>query len=320
MHLWRRLRSDRAALICLGFLGLLLLLGVFAPWIAPCDPTAINVRDKFADLSRAHLLGTDHLGRDVLSRLLYGIRTTVGLSLFTMAATVCLGALLGLIAGFFRGRTDGALMRLCDVMLSFPSEVMILAVVGMLGPGLENVVIASIVAKWAWYARMIRSITLRYSDKNSVRFAKVAGCGTLHILFRHLLPGAAGEIIVLATLDTGAVILTISALSFLGLGVQPPTPEWGMMLSEAKEVMNMYPYQMLPAGLAILLVVAAFNFLGDSLRDALDPTHARQNLVASPAADRPWPSSITDVPPLYENRIDGVGAAADAPRPGREAA
>ncbi|MBR2609514.1 ABC transporter permease subunit, partial [Desulfovibrio sp.] len=160
------------------------------------------------------------------------------------------------------------------VMLSFPGEVMVLAIVGMLGPGLENVVLACVVAKWPWYARMMRTVTLRYADRDFVRFARVAGYGTGHIIRRHLLPCAAGEISVLATLDTGAVILMVSALSFLGLGVQPPTPEWGMMLGEAREVMVLYPWQMLPPGLAILLVVAACNYLGDSLRDALDPRHA----------------------------------------------
>ena len=281
MNLWKRLRADRPALLCLTFIALLLLLGVFAPLVAPWDPTAIDVRDKFAGLSLEHPLGTDQLGRDIFSRLIYGIRTTLGMSLLAMAVTVCLGALVGLIAGFFQGRTDEVIMRGCDVMMSFPSEVMILAVVGMLGPGLENVIIAAVVAKWPWYARMIRSVTRQYADRNYIRFARAAGCGTCHILFRHLLPGAAGEIVVLATLDTGSMILTISALSFLGLGVQPPTPEWGMMLSEAKEVMTMYPFQMLPAGLAILLVAAAFNFLGDSLRDALDPTHIRERRSAA---------------------------------------
>jgi len=159
-------------------------------------------------------------------------------------------------------------------MMSFPSEVMILAIVGMTGPGLENVVIANVVAKWPWYARMVRSIVRQYSDKDYIRFAKVASGSSIRIMMRHLLPGTAGELFVLTTLDTGSVILMISALSFLGLGVQPPTPEWGMMLNEAKEVMTLYPLQMIPAGMAILLVVAAFNFLGDRLRDAFDPKHA----------------------------------------------
>jgi nickel transport system permease protein len=263
---------------CLVFLLLVFVAGMLAPWIAPCDPLAIDGKNKFAFCSGAHWLGTDQLGRDIFSRLLYGVRATMGFALIAMLATVSLGAMLGMLAGFLRGRVEAFLMRLCDVMMSFPSEVMILAIVGMMGPGLENVVLACVLAKWPWYTRMIRTITRQYVDMNYIYYARVAGYGTGYIIRRHLLPCAAGEIIVLATLDTGAVILMISALSFLGLGVQPPTPEWGMMLGEAKDVMVLYPWQMMPPGMLILLVVAAFNFLGDSLRDAFDPWHhpARQ--------------------------------------------
>jgi len=263
------LLHDRAGLACLLFLGIVLLAALLAPWLAPWDPLAVDGSRKLAPCGPEHWLG-----RDIFSRLLYGARATLGVSLLAMGATVTLGALLGMLAGLVRGRVEACLMRLCDVMLSFPGEVMVLAIVGMLGPGLENVVLACVVAKWPWYARMMRTVTLRYADRDFVRFARVAGYGTGHIIRRHLLPCAAGEISVLATLDTGAVILMVSALSFLGLGVQPPTPEWGMMLGEAREVMVLYPWQMLPPGLAILLVVAACNYLGDSLRDALDPRHA----------------------------------------------
>ena len=271
MNFWKRLKSDRLAVLCMILLLGVVLLGIFAPLIAPHDPLEPNIKFKFADNSLEYPLGTDQLGRCVLSRLLYGIKTTVVLSLLTMGATLFIGTFLGIIVGFSRGKVDEAIMRLCDVLLSFPSEVMILAIVGMLGPGLTNVVIANIAAKWAWYTRMIRSLVMEYRDKNYIRFAKVAGCSSSHIMRKHLLPGVLGDVIVLATLDTGWVILTISSLSFLGLGVQAPTPEWGMMLSEAKNIMTTHPAQMLPPGIAIMVVVAAFNFLGDSIRDALDP-------------------------------------------------
>jgi len=271
MRVWRRLRNAPLGMICLCFLLAVVALALCAPLAAPWDPTAIDVRNKFAAWSLAHPLGTDQLGRDVLSRLIWGGRATLGFSLLTMGITLFIGSGLGIVAGFCRGKVDETIMRFCDVMMSFPSEVLILAIVGMLGPGLGNVVIASVIAKWPWYTRMVRSVVMQYTDVNYVRFARVAGCGMWHIFRRHLLPGALGEIIVLATLDTGSVILSVSALSFLGLGVQPPTAEWGAMLSDAKDIMSMYPQQMLPAGLTILLVVAAFNFLGDSLRDALDP-------------------------------------------------
>ena len=158
MSPWIRLQRDRLALVCMGFLGGVLVLGLLAPILPLSDPTLIDVGDKFAPWSWHHPFGTDQLGRDVLSRLVYGIRATVFLSLLTMAITSALGACVGLVSGFFRNRIDDVLMRICDVMMSFPSEVMILAIVGMTGPGLENVVIANVVAKWPWYARMVRSI------------------------------------------------------------------------------------------------------------------------------------------------------------------
>ncbi|MCB5309767.1 nickel/cobalt ABC transporter permease [Yersinia massiliensis] len=270
--LWQRLRADPMAFCCLTLLVLILFAGIFAPWLAPQDPTLTAIRHKYQPMSLNHLLGTDNLGRDVLSRLLYGIRTTVFLSLFAMLVTILFGTVVGLIAGYFRGRIDEWLMRLCDMMLSFPSEVMIFAIVGMLGPGINNIILAIVVIKWAWYARMIRGVVVQYSDKNYIRYAKVIACSDRHIMLKHLLPVTAAEIIVLATTDMGSVILTISALSFLGLGVQPPTPEWGVMLNEAKNVMFSHPTLMLPAGIAVVTVVAAFNFIGDFLRDALVPS------------------------------------------------
>ena len=271
MKFWNRFKKDKLGMLSLGIILIIIISGILAPVIAPNSPVEVDVKSKLLGMSAQYPFGTDQLGRCVFSRILYGIRTTVFLSLITMAATITIGTLLGVISGFFRGWVDEVIMRVCDIMLSFPSEVMILAIVGILGTGISNIVIANIIAKWAWYTRMIRGIVIQYTDKNYIKFAKVSGCSTFHIIKKHLIPGAMGEIGVLATLDTGWVILNISALSFLGLGVQAPTPEWGMMLSEAKNIMTIYPQQMLPAGIAILVVVAAFNFLGDSLPDALNP-------------------------------------------------
>ncbi|NMM63422.1 nickel ABC transporter permease subunit NikC [Clostridium sp. P21] len=271
MILWKRLKSDKLAVVCIIILFVILLAGVLAPVITPNSPIETNITQKFQSMSMKYPFGTDQLGRCLFSRILYGVRTTVILSILTMIITILIGTILGMISGFFGGFVDEIIMRICDIMLSFPSEVMILSIVGILGPGLFNVIIANIIAKWVWYTRMIRSIVLQYRDKNYIKFARVSGCSTWHIIKKHLVPGVAGEIIVLATLDTGWVILNISALSFLGLGVQPPIPEWGMMLNEAKNIMTTHPTQMLPAGIAILVVVAAFNFLGDSLQVALDP-------------------------------------------------
>ena len=269
--IFMRLVRDYLAMASLSVIGVALLAGLFAPWLALHDPNQVDVLYKYAGVSLQYPLGADQLGRCIYSRLIYGIRTTVFLSLLTMAATITVGVFFGLIAGSFRGWTDEGLMRLCDVMLSFPSQVMILAIVGMLGVGIGNVILANIIVKWAWYTRMIRSMVLKYSEKNYILFSRAIGSSKRFVLFQHLLPNAAPEIIILATLDMGWVILNLSALSFLGLGVQAPTAEWGAMLSEAQKVMTIHPEQMLTPGLAILTLVAAFNLLGDSLRDALDP-------------------------------------------------
>lgn len=269
-RLWQGIARDPLALACLLFLLLVALAGIFAPWLAPHDPTLVSWRAKYHPVSLSYPLGADHLGRCVLSRLLFGIRTTLLVALAAMAATMLIGTLLGMTAGYLRGRADALLMRLCDLMLSFPSEVMIFALVGILGPGLPNILLAIVLVKWAWYARMVRGIVLQYSDTHYVHYARLLGASPLYLMRRHLLPVTAAELTVLATSDSGAVILLLSALSFLGLGVQPPTPEWGAMLGEAKNVMMVHPEQMLPAGIAIVLVVAACHYLGDSLRDVLD--------------------------------------------------
>ena len=268
---WKRFRNDNLAMEVSFFLLLVITLAILAPLAAPYDPTAQNIIDKFQGPSLAHWFGTDQLGRDVFSRILFGGRVTILVSVLTMVVTIVIGTILGVMAGYFRGTVDDVIMRICDIMLSFPSEVLILAIVGILGTGITNIVLATVIAKWAWYVRMIRSIVIQFMDSNYIRFAKVAGCSTGHIIRKHLLVGAIGEIAVLATLDTAAIILNISALSFLGLGVQPPTAEWGMMLNEAKNVMTTNPGQMLAPGMAIFLVVAAFNFLGDSIQEALNP-------------------------------------------------
>ncbi len=272
---WRALRRDKPALGAFVFLVLILAAGIAAPVLAPHDPVRPSLRHKFAAPQWEYPLGTDHLGRCVLSRLIYGVRSTVFTALGIMAATIAIGLVIGFTAGYYQGRADEALMRLCDALLSFPSEVAILAVVGVLGPSLANIVLAAVLIKWAWYARMIRGLVRSRNENNYVRYARAIGSPAFKIMRRHLLPAAAPELAVLSTTDVGAAILTISALSFLGLGVQAPTPEWGVMLSEARKVMVTHPWQMLPAGLAITLTVASFNFLGDFFRDLADPKFGR---------------------------------------------
>lgn len=271
MNLIKQVISNKTALVCLIIIITIIVLGILAPYIAPFDPNKVRIVRKYAAISSEHWLGCDHLGRDIFSRLLYGIRSTLFLSLLTMIITIIVGSIIGLISGYQRGKLDECIMRLCDIMLSFPSQVMILAIVGVLGVGIENIIIANIVVKWAWYSRMIRSSVIKYSRKNYILFSRAIGAPNSFIIFRHLLPNVMSEVVILATLDTGWVILNISALSFIGLGVQAPTAEWGLMLSEAKNVMTQHPMQMVYPGIAILIVVAAFNMLGDCLRDILDP-------------------------------------------------
>lgn len=266
----KKILKDKLAIVCILILSLVCFLGIFAPIFAPNTPCAQDISNKFSGFSVKYPLGTDSLGRCVLSRLIYGIRSTIFLSVFTMICTIFIGTLIGLISGYFGGFIDELLMRICDIMLSFPSQVMILAIVGVLGVGIENVIFANIIVKWAWYARMIRGITIQFRYKNYMLYSKVIESKATYVLFKHILPNILSEIIILATLDMGWVILNISTLSFLGLGVQAPTPEWGAMLSEAKNVISTQPMQMVVPGFAILIVVAVFNLLGDSLRDILD--------------------------------------------------
>ena len=267
----KRFFQNRTAVFTTLAVLIIALIGIFAPVIAPNDPYETNIINKFASYSVQYPLGTDQLGRCVLSRMIYGIRPTLGLAALTMAGTIGIGAVLGIIAGYFRGIAEEIIMRIVDVMLSFPSQIMVFAVVALLGVSVQNVIIANVFIKWAWYARMIRTGVMQYRDKNFVQFSRCVGMPERFILFRHLLPSITSDLAVLASLDIGWAIINISTLSFLGLGVQAPTPEWGAMLNEAKEVLTNNPTQMLAPGIAIVALVCCFNLLGDAMRDVLDP-------------------------------------------------
>lgn len=253
-------------------------MGLFAPYFAPHDPLLPNLNEKFAPWSTNYPLGSDHLGRCIASRLIFAIRTTFFLAIFAMFITILLGLVCGLLASFFK-RLETPILRLCDLMLSFPSELMMLAIVGILGAGIENIIIANIISKVPWHTRMIYTFCLKYKNENFILYSKVLGTPSYLILKNHLLPLILCDIALLATLNIGGVILSISALSFLGLGIQAPTPEWGMMLNEAKNVMSIAPLQMVAPGLTILIIVVIFNFLGDSIRDTLDPKFYKKERV-----------------------------------------
>lgn len=254
-------------------LALLLVVGgaaLLAPWLGLPDPTAVDLAIKLAPPSLDHPLGTDHLGRDVLARLVFATRTSLGSVFAILLLIVFCSVAAGCAAGFSGGLVDACIMRTCDVFLTFPTLILAMFLVGILGTGLVNVILAIFLTHWAWYARIVRGIVLSLKSREFVLAARVAGSGPVRIVTRHILPALAPQVVVLATLDIGHMMLHVAGLSFLGLGVQPPTAEWGVMISDARQYLWTQPQLLFYPGLAIGLTVMAFNLLGDALRDALD--------------------------------------------------
>ncbi|WP_243312295.1 ABC transporter permease [Fundidesulfovibrio agrisoli] len=268
---WRS--ALRHPMFLAGFLlvGGMSLAAVLAPWIAPFDPTALNVDALLQPPGAAHLLGTDALGRDVLSRMLHGGRVSLWVGFLAVGLAVAVGLFFGLVAGYFGGLADEVIMRGVDVMLCFPSFFLILTVIAFLEPSLANIMIIIGLTSWMGVARLVRAETLSLARRDFVLASRLAGAGSARILLRHILPNAAGPVLVSATLGIAGAILTESSLSFLGLGVQPPMPSWGNMLLEGKEVLEIAPWLSVFPGLAILFTVLGYNLLGESLRDLLDP-------------------------------------------------
>ncbi|QHZ58861.1 ABC transporter permease subunit [Brevibacillus sp. NSP2.1] len=275
MRLLKNVLHDKVAVVSLAVLALIALAGIFAPVLAPHDPKAVHMELRFASASWQYPLGNDQLGRCVLSRLLYGIRPSVLWVFAALVLSAGIGGVVGFVAGYFRGRVDAVLMRLCDVMLSFPGYVMTLAIIGIMGVGLENILLAFVLSKWPWFARVIRSSVRQYAEAEYVKFSKAIGMSHVSIMARHIVPVATPEMAVIASSSFGSMILQISGFSFLGLGIQAPHAEWGMMLNEAREVMFSHPELMLAPGLAIVITVSAVNFLSDALQVALDPKLVR---------------------------------------------
>lgn len=263
--------QDRSAVAGLLILTVVTLVALGANIIAPYSPTELDPTANLAPPSAEHWLGTDNLGRDLFSRLVHGARWTLGAAGLAAAGIVVLGVTVGILAGYFGGIIDDLLMRLVDVLLAFPSMILALAIVGMLGPSLSNVLIGMVAVWWVDYARVVRGLTLKVMQNDYIVSAHCCGCGQSRIVLRHILPNVIPSVIVLATLELGALMLAISGLSFLGLGAQPPTPEWGTMLSDGRLFFLNAPQLMMYPGIAITLVVLGCNLLGDGLRDALDP-------------------------------------------------
>ncbi len=264
---------SRYGLLYLGllFVGVMSLAALCAPLITPYDPIALDVDAIYQSPSADHPLGTDGLGRDVFARMLFGARVSLWVGFVAVGLSVCIGLALGLTAGYFGGIVDELLMRLVDIMLCFPSFFLILAVIAILEPSLTNIMIVIGLTSWMGVARLVRAEALSLRQRDFVQAARLAGASSWRILAVHILPNALAPVLVAATLGVAGAILTESALSFLGLGVQPPVPSWGNMLMEGKDALEVAPWLSIFPGLAILFTVLGYNLLGESLRDLLDP-------------------------------------------------
>lgn len=243
------------------------ILAVLAPWISPHDPIQVNIALKLQPPTLDYPLGTDHLGRCNLSRLLYGSRVSLGLASLIFIFSLGIGLLVGSIAGYRGGLIDLVLMRFCEGVMSFPNLVLILGLVGIFGPGLTQVVLAMILVHWVYYARMFRGMVLSLKERHFITAAKISGSSQWKIIRIHMIPNVLPPIVVMGTLEIGWTIMEISALSFLGLGIQPPAPEWGAMILEGKQYIRSHPELMLYPGIMIMLAVMTFNILGEALSE-----------------------------------------------------
>jgi peptide/nickel transport system permease protein len=262
---------NRLAAVGMLVIVVFVLSAVFAPVIAPYDPLKQNIRARLSPPTGVHLMGTDMLGRDILSRIIHGSRVSLLTGIFVVGTSAFVGVILGGISGYYGGKLDSIVMRITDVVLAFPGIVLALAIAGVLGPGLFNVMIALAITGWPGYCRVMRGQVLSIKGNDFVEAARAIGVTDAGIILRHILPNCLAPIIVMSTLGMGRIIVAAAGLSFLGLGAQPPQPEWGAMLNAGRAFILKAPLLSVFPGLAIMLVVLGFNFLGDGLRDVLDP-------------------------------------------------
>lgn len=267
----RELIKNKIGFTCLVIISVLIFLALFAPYISPYDPFEINVNEILLPPSFKHPLGTDLLGRDVLSRMIYASRISLEVSLVAVGISIGIGVFLGSLAGYFGGVVDLIISRFIDIMLCFPTIFLILAVIAYLEPSILNIMIVIGATSWMGVARLVRAEIMSLKERDFVLIAKVYGAGTLRIIFKHLLPNALPPILVSASLGLGQAILIESALSFLGIGVQPPIPSWGNILIEGKETLEVAWWLSVFPGLAILITVLAFTLLGETLQEILNP-------------------------------------------------
>lgn len=267
----RRFASHKGALLGVLLVVTLVVVALTTQWIAPYDPNKTNLRLRGAGPSSAHWFGNDDIGRDILSRIMYGARVALMVGILSTTIAVSIGVLVGSAAGYFGGMVDAVLSRMIDTLMAFPILALLLTLSALLGPSLRNVIIIVGVTFWASYARVIRAEVLSLRERDYVLAARASGASDKRIILRHIVPNAIGPVIILASLAIGGVIIFESALSFLGMGISRPTPSWGTMLSDGREHIRNYPHIAIAPGLAISLTVLAFNLIGDGLRDALDP-------------------------------------------------
>lgn len=268
---WKKFRKQKIAMIAGAFLILLFLVAILGPAIAPYSMEEPDYDHILALPSMAHWAGTDEFGRDILSRILVGTKISLSVGISSVLFSAFLGTILGLLSGFYGKWVDIIIMRIADVLLAFPGILLAIGIIAILGPGLGNVVIAVAIFGVPIFARIVRGSTLALKNTVYVEAARSVGAKNKRIIYKHIFPGTFSTIIVYFTMRIGSAILTASSLSFLGLGAQPPTPEWGAMLSSGRNYLNTAPHVALFPGLAIFLTVLAFNLFGDGLRDALDP-------------------------------------------------
>lgn len=265
MTLFRKRIDHIIALVSLSLLVLIALLGLFAPILMPHDPLAVDITKKFLAPSIDYPFGTDHLGRCVFSRMLLGIRYSLGSALVIQLVAIVLAILLGALVALKRGLIDVLFIRICDILLAFPTLVLAFGLLGVLGPSLKNILIALIFTQFIYYSRMVRGLCIGVNEKDFIQAAKITGTTGINLIIRHYIPNILPAIVTIVALDIGKVILEIAGFSFIGLGVQAPTPEWGMMVNEGKQYIRQHPELMLYPGLAIVLVVLLFNHLTNRL-------------------------------------------------------
>jgi len=268
---WRSFKKNKIALAGMGIVIFFILIALFAPLIAPYDFKEPDYSARLQAPSKEHIFGTDDFGRDIFSRVIYGARISLWVGFFSVLGSVIVGSLLGIIAGYYGRWVDTIISRIFDIMLAFPSILLAIGIVAVLGPSLENALIAIAVINIPNFGRLIRSRVLSIKQEEYIMAARAIGMSDARILFHHILPNSMAPIIVQGTLAIATAIIEAAALGFLGLGAQPPNPEWGKMLADSKEYLVQAPWTMVFPGLAIMLTVLGFNLMGDGLRDALDP-------------------------------------------------